>query len=337
MTQQKQGTQKELVIFTAGKKQVKLRGDFRNETLWATQAEMAEVFDVDVRTVNEHLKNIYNSEELTEQATIRKIRIVRQEGTRSVARDVQHYNLDAIISVGYRVNSKTATKFRQWATSVLRQHITEGYTINRARIGENYDAFMAAVENLKALAPAHSNVDTESVLELVRLFADTWFSLDAYDKDALRPGKMTKKKVKLTTGELLESVAVLKQELIQKGEASENFAQERTRENVEGIIGNVMQGFGGKDVYPSVEEKAAHLLYFIIKNHPFVDGNKRTGAYAFVWYLQKARVLDTARLTPAALTSLTLLIAESDPSEKDKLIDLVLLLLVGPQRRKRAA
>lgn len=154
---------------------MKLRGDFRNETLWATQAEMAWLFDVDVRTVNEHLKNVYKSGELAESATIRKIRIVRQEGKREVGRDVQHYNLDAIISVGYRVNSKIATTFRQWATNVLRQHITDGYTINRTRIGENYAAFMVAVDNLKALVPAESMVDTESELELVRLFADTGF------------------------------------------------------------------------------------------------------------------------------------------------------------------
>lgn len=131
----------------------------------------------------------------------------------------------------------------------------------------------------------------------------------------------------------MDSVAVLKTELMRKGEASENFAAERKAESVEGIIGNVMQSFGGKAVYPSVEEKAAHLLYFIIKNHPFVDGNKRTGAFAFVWYLKKAHLLDTGRLSPAALTALTLLIAVSDPADKAKMIDLVVLLLAGPKRR----
>lgn len=325
--------QKELVIFTSGKKAVKLRGDFRNETLWATQAEMATVFGVNVRTVNEHIKNIYKTKELTESSTIRKIRIVQDEGSRSVERDVMHYNLDAIISVGYRVNSKTATKFRQWATQVLREHITEGFTINRARIGENYKAFLTAVNNLKAFAPAQSNVDTESVLELVQLFADTWFSLDAYDKEVLSPGKVTKKKVKFSSNEFLSALSVLKNELIRKGEASKNFAQERRAGSVEGIIGNVMQSFGGGAVYPTIEAKAAHLLYFIIKNHPFVDGNKRSGAYAFVWFLQKAKVLDTNRLTPSALTALTLLIAESDPTDKEKIVDLVVLLLAGPKRK----
>jgi hypothetical protein len=323
----KKGTQAELVIFTHGREKVKLRGDFDRETVWATQAEIAQVFGVDVRTVNEHLKNIYKTNELTEVATIRNFRIVRTEGKREVEREVLHYNLDAIISVGYRVNSNTATKFRQWATKTLREHITKGFTMNRAQIAKNYDAFLSAVDSLKKLAPAQRNIDTESVLELVRLFADTWFSLDAYDKEVLAPKKVTKRSVALTTNLLMEGVAVLKTELKQKGEATDNFASERNRNAVEGIIGNVMQSFDGTPVYPSVEEKAAHLLYFIIKNHPFVDGNKRTGAYAFVWYLRKAKVLDTTVLTPAALTALTLLIAESDPVDKEKMTKLVVLLL----------
>lgn len=156
--------QKELVIFKDKKRAVKLRGDFHNETLWASQAEMAEVFSVDVRTVNEHLKNIYKSEELSESATIRNFRIVQKEGNREVTREVNNYNLDAIISVGYRVNSSVATKFHQWATSVLRQHITKGFTINRAQIGDNYQAFLEAVDALKTLAPAQSNVGTEVLI-----------------------------------------------------------------------------------------------------------------------------------------------------------------------------
>jgi hypothetical protein len=245
---------------------------------------------------------------------------------------VKYYNLDIIMAVGYRTNSSTAIQFRQWATKTLREHITKGFTINRARIGENYEAFMTVVDSLKKLAPREGSVDTESVLELVRLFADTWFSLDAYDKEALTPMKVTKRSVALTAKALMAGVAVLKSELIDKGEATDNFATERNQNAVEAIVGNVMQSFGRTAVYPSVEEKAAHLLYFIIKNHPFVDGNKRTGAYAFVWYLRKAKVLDTTVLTPAALTALTLLIAESDPTDKEKMTKLVVLLLGGPRR-----
>jgi len=316
------------------KGQVKLRGDFHNETLWATQAEMAEVFGVDTRTVNEHLKNIFKTEELSEVRTIRNFRIVRTEGKRVVERDVKHYNLDAAISVGYRVNSKQATQFRQWATKTLNQHITQGFTINKAQIGSNYQVFTEAVEKLKKLAPAQSNIDTESVIELVKLFADTWFSLEAYDKEQLVPGKVSKKKIALDAEVFLEGVAVLKGELMRKEEATQNFAQQRQVDSVEGIIGNVMQSFAGKALYPTIEEKAAHLLYFIIKNHPFVDGNKRTGAYAFVWFLNKAKLLDTNRLTPAALTALTLLIAESDPKDKERMTELVVMLIAGPRKKK---
>ena len=229
--------------------------------------------------------------------------------------------------MGYRTNSRRAIEFRQWATRILRTHITEGYTINRTRIGKNYDAFLRAVEDVRALLPAGMKTDTGSILELVRLFADTWMSLDAYDREELDLRKPTKKKVTLTARELGESVAVLKQELLKKKEASELFATERGSNNLEGIVGNVMQALGGKDVYPSVEAKAAHLLYFIVKNHPFVDGNKRVGAYAFVWFLSRTRMLDVKRLTPAALTAITLLIAESHPRDKDKLVQLVMLLI----------
>lgn len=316
-----------VVIYQAKSGAIELRGDFGKETLWATQAQIATAFDVDVRTVNEHIKNIYISEELGDKATIRNFRIVQKEGKREIERDVKHYNLDLILSVGYRVNSKRATLFRQWATKTLRTHIVDGYTINRSRIAQNYDAFMQSVADVKALLQKGTKIDTESVLELIRMFADTWMSLDAYDKEALDIKKPTKKKVSLTAEKLEKSVVVLKSELMTKGEATDLFATERTRGALEGIVGNVMQSFGGADVYPSVEEKAAHLLYFIVKNHPFVDGNKRTGAYAFVWFLNMAKVLDSKRLTPEALTAVTLLIAESDPNHKDKMTKLVSMLI----------
>lgn len=325
----KKRTSGELLLFKSTKGQVKLRGDFDSETIWATQAEMAEVFEVDVRTVNEHLKNIYKTDELKELPTIRKFRIVRIEGNRTIEREVLHYNLDAVLSVGYRVSSLKATRFRQWATSTLRQHILTGYTINKSRISENYDSFMQAVETVRALAPAGSNVDTESVLSLVQMFADTWFSLDAYDKEALTPKNTTKRNVRLTSAEFNRDVATLKTELMRKGEASENFAAQRTHDAIEGIIGNVMQSFGGVAVYPTLESKAAHLMYFIIKNHPFVDGNKRTGAYALIWFLHKVKKLNTTTLSPTALTALTLLIAESNPNDKEKVVALVILLISG--------
>ena len=273
------------------------------------------------------LKNIYRTEELLETSTIRNFRIVQNEGKREVERDVKHYNLDMILSVGYRVNSKKATMFRQWATKTLRAHIVDGYTINRTRIAKNYDVFMQAVADVKALLPAGTMADTKDILELVTLFADTWLSLDAYDKDELTTKGATKKSVKITAETFSKDLAFLKEALIKKDEATDLFATERERGSLAGIIGNVMQSFGGSDVYQTVEEKAAHFLYFVIKNHPFLDGNKRSGAYAFVWFLAKAKVLDTTRMSPPALTAITLLVAESDPTHKDKMIGLVLTML----------
>ncbi len=325
----KTSTQTELVIFRGTKGQVKLRGDFRNDTLWATQAQIAELFGTERSVITKHINNILKSGEVDEKSNVQKMHIANSD------KPVFVYSLDIMLSAGYRTNSAVAIQFRKWATNILRQHMIDGFTINRARIATNYGDFMKAVELVRALAPKQSNVDTESVLELVQLFADTWFSLDAYDKETLAPGKITKKKVKLTADEFLQCVQVLKTELVRKGEASENFAQERNREAIEGIIGNVMQSFGGSELYPTVEEKAAHLMYFVIKNHPFVDGNKRTGAYALVWFLQKMKVLDTNRLTPTALTALTLLVAESNPADKEKVVALVVLLIAGPGTNKR--
>ncbi len=328
----KETTTTELVIFKSSKGQVKLRGDFRNDTLWATQADIAMLFGSDRSVITKHIKNILKDGELEEKAVCANFAHTAADGK---TYQVQGYNLDIILSVGYRTNSAQAIEFRKWATGILRQHMIDGFTINKSRIATNYADFMKAVELVRALAPAGSNVDTESVLELVQLFADTWFSLDAYDKEALVPGKVNKKKVKLTAEEFLANVVVLKTELLRKGEASENFAQERNREAIEGIIGNVVQSFGGADVYPTIEEKAAHLMYFIIKNHPFVDGNKRTGAYALVWFLRKMKVLDTHRLTPTALTALTLLVAESNPVDKEKIVGLVVLLIAGTGKKVR--
>jgi hypothetical protein len=320
--------QTELVIFKSSKGEVKLRGDFRNDTLWATQADLVKLFDVDQSVVSRHVKNIVKDGEVDEKSNMQKMHIANSD------KPVILYSLDIILSVGYRTNSAKAIEFRKWATKVLSQHMIDGFTINKSRIATNYADFMNAVELVRKLAPAQSNVDTESVLELVQLFADTWFSLDAYDKEALIPVQVTKKKVKLTAADFLRDVTILKSSLVKKGEATENFAQERNNDSVEGIIGNVMQSFGGNELYPTVESKAAHFMYFVIKNHPFVDGNKRTGAYALIWFLRKMKVLDTTKLTPTALTALTLLVAESNPGDKDKVTALIIMLISSAKGRK---
>jgi len=318
---------KNIVIYQAKSGAIELKGDFSKETIWATQNQIASAFDVNIPTINEHIRNIFKTNELAEKATVRNFRTVQKEGNREVIRSVKHYNLDMILSVGYRVNSKRATLFRQWATKTLRLYIVDGYAINKNRIAKNYEQFLGVVEDIKKLLPAGSPTDSKDVVELVSLFADTWLSLDAYDKELLPKGKLTKKKVDLTAEKISKSLSGLKKNLLKKSEATDIFGTERSVGSISGIVGNVMQTFGGKDLYPSAEEKAAHLLYFMVKNHPFIDGNKRSGAFAFIWFLDQANILNTKKLNASALTALTIMVAESNPTHKEKVVKLILNLI----------
>lgn len=313
-----------LALYQTKNGSLELKSDSKLETIWITQEQLACLFDVQRQAVTKHLANIFKSGELHENSVCSILEHTASDGK---VYKVKHYDLDAAISVGYRVNSKQATDFRKWATRTLKQHIVEGYTINRHRIKTNYKQFAQAIKDVKSLLPTESNIEVSDILELISMFADTWVSLDAYDRDQLGTSGSTKEKVNLTAANLTKALTTLKSELIVKGEATDLFGAERTKDAVDGIVGNVMQGFGDQDLYPTVEEKAAHLLYFIIKNHPFTDGNKRSGAYAFIWFLQQAKLLDTSRITPPALTALTLLIAESDPKDKDKMVGLVCRML----------
>ncbi len=325
----------QVIIYQAKNGAIEFRRDRDHETIWATQAQMASVFNVNSQAVTKHLKNIYKEGELAKKATCSKMEQVQNESGRSIKRTLEFYNLDAIISVGYRINSKTGTKFRQWATKTLHEHIAKGFTINPKVVENHYTEFQKAIGLIKDLLPSEKSIDHASVLELVSVFADTWLSLDAYDKEKLIIKGVTKKSVTLTGALLVQALEELKSSLIKKDQATELFGTERARGAIEGIVGDVMQSFGGKELYPTVEEKAAHLLYFVVKNHPFVDGNKRSGAYSFVWFLRLAGILDTTRITPPALTAITLLVAESHPKEKEKMIGLVLTMLVGKSKRKK--
>jgi hypothetical protein len=252
---------------------------------------------------------------------------VRQEGKRIVKRNLEYYNLDLVLSVGYRVNSRKATHFRQWATKTLKDHIVKGFSINPLQVKTNYKGFIKAVEEIKGLLAKDSTLNHDNVLDLVILFSETWFSLDAYDRNELKIQGTTKKRIQLKAEKLNNALQNFKQKLIERGETTDLFGRERLKEGIVGIVGNVMQSFGDQDVYPSIEEKAANLLYLIIKNHPFVDGNKRSGAYAFIWFLKEANILDVTQISPQALTALTLLVAESSPSDKGKMIGLVCSIL----------
>jgi len=313
-----------VVIYQAKSGAIELRGDFSKETIWANLDQIAEVFNRDKSVISRHIKNIFGEGELRKNSVVAFFATTAVDGK---TYQVEYFNLDLILSVGYRVNSKNATLFRQWATKVLHQHIARGYTLNRAIIARNYESFMKSVADIQALLPGHMTIDPTSALDLVKEFALTWMSLDAYDKEALPTKGTTRKSVHFTATQFLDEIIRLKEKLVARNEATDIFATERAVGNVEGIVGNVMQSFGGTSVYPTVEEKAAHLLYFMVKNHPFVDGNKRIGAFAFAWFLQKAGLLRRSQITPPALTALTLFIAESDPKNKDRMVRVILQLL----------
>jgi prophage maintenance system killer protein len=316
----KKDKQNETIVYQAKSGAIELKRDIHTSTIWATQEDIANIFNVQRPAITKHIRKILKDKELNTKSVCSKMERTAADGKKY---QVQLYSFDVILAVGYRTNSSKAIAFRQWATKTLKEHIQKGYTINRRRIKANYESFIKAVEDVKSLLPKGVDIDNESVLELVKLFADTWVSLDAYDKDQLSAEGLTKKKVKLTAEKLNKGLVELKVALIAKGEATDIFGIERNKNSVAGIIGNVMQSFGGEELYPTVEVKAANLLYFIVKNHPFVDGNKRSGAYAFVWYLRQAGILDITKITPPALTAITLLIAESAPMEKEKMVGLV--------------
>jgi death-on-curing family protein len=312
---------KEIVIYQGKNGEISLKGDIKRETIWANQAQIVKLFNVDQSVVSRHIRNIFKDEEIEKKSNMQKMHIAKSD------KPVAFYSLDVILAVGYRTNSKVAIDFRKWATKTLSEHIIKGYTINKKRVSKNYTEFLQSVETVKKLLPLGDAVKAGDALELVKMFAATWLSLDAYDKSSLPKSGVNKKQARINAEELSGALMELKQNLIRKGQATELFGQEQQKDSVAGIVGNVFQSVFGKDAYETLEEKAAHLLYFFVKNHPFTDGNKRSGAFAFIWFLNKAGILRRDAISPEALTALTLFVAESNPKGKDKIIGLILQLL----------
>ena len=329
----------EMVIFEgeAGQLEVRLEG----ESLWLTQEQMASLFAVQKAAISKHLKNIYLSGELTREATVSKMETVRNEGMRQVTRSLEHFNLDAVISVGYRVNSARATRFRQWATRVLREHLTRGFTLNRQRFETNARELEAALLMVRRLAgnPQLGADAGRGLADIVSRYAQTFLLLQRYDEGLLTEPLVQTGGVLPTTAEAREALAGLKASLMARGEATELFARERG-DGLAALLGNLDQSVFGEPAYPSIEAKAAHLLYFVIKNHPFADGNKRSGAFLFVDFLHRnGRLLDAAGqpvINDIGLAALALLVAESDPAQKDTLIRLVMNMLAGPAEGAQA-
>ena len=323
----------DIVIYEDGT--LALNATVENETVWLSQKQMAELFDKSIKTINEHIKNIYKEGELEEDSTIRKFQTVQKEGKREVQRDISYYSLDVIISVGYRVKSKRGTQFRIWANKVLKEYIIKGYALNQKRLQEQKLQELERTINLIKQSMSQKELsanEAKGFVEIVSNYAKSWALLQGYDEQTLQEIAQTKEqKFILDYDEAKEAIAELKKTLIAKGEATELFGNEKAGE-FKGNLLNIYQSFGGVELLPSVEQKAANLLYYIIKGHPFNDGNKRIGAYLFVLFLHKNGILYKANGEPKindnALASLALLVATSAPVQKDIIIKLVMNMLV---------
>nr|WP_298414827.1 virulence protein RhuM/Fic/DOC family protein [uncultured Halomonas sp.] len=326
--------QLQILIYEDAEKAVDVRLDEGRETVWLTQRQMSELFDKDVRTINEHVLNVYDEGELERAPTIRNIRIVRQEGSRQVTRALEHYNLDVIISVGYRVKSQAGTRFRQWATRVLREHLTRGWTLHRQRFEANAQELEAAMALVRKAARS-SALDLSGgrgLVDIVARYAQTFLLLQRYDEGLLSDPDVQAGGQLPSLEAARSALDELKVELMERGEATALFARDRG-DGLASLLGNLDQSAFGEPAYPSVESKAAHLLYFVIKNHPFADGNKRSAAFLFVDFLHRnGRLLSSTRepvINDVGLAALTLLVAESDPANKETMIRLVMNMLAG--------
>lgn len=319
-----------VVIYGGKKKRAGLEVRLEEETVWLSQAQMARLFDKDVRTISEHIQHIFKERELSRHSVIRKFRITAADGK---TYNVDHYNLDVIISVGYRVKSLRGTQFRIWATKILRDHIVNGYTVNQKRLRETgLDEFEQAVALVRRMVETKSLKGDEArgLLDVITGYAESWLLLQKYDEGVLTLPKTTPSRYVLDYTTANTAIQELKIDLLRKKQASELFGAERDQ-MLPGILGSINQTFGGQELYPSIEAKAAHLLYFIIKDHAFSDGNKRIGSFLFIVFLARNQHLTNKRgerkINNAALVALALLIAESDPKQKDLIIKLVMNFL----------
>ncbi len=301
------------------------------ETVWLTQAQMAKLFERDQSVISRHVNNVFKEKELGQKSNMQKMHIAKSD------KPVVLYSLDMIISVGYRVNSKRGTQFRIWATQTLKDHLVRGYTLNERRLRERGIEMEQAVQLLSRTLTRHELVTEEGrgVLDVITRYAKSWLLLKEYDDNTLSvPERRRPARVAIDYARARENINILKARLVEKGEASNLFGQERTEQLV-GILGAIEQTFGGDPLYPSIEEKAAHLLYFVIKDHPFADGNKRIGSFLFILFLRENGYLEDANGVPKindnALVALALLTAESEPRNKDLMIRLIMNLLAEKQ------
>lgn len=308
----------EIVLFESRDGSVTLPVPVRDESVWLTRMQMADLFGVTPQNITIHLGKVYAAGELDRAATSKDILLVQTEGERQITRSVNCYNLDAIISVGYRVNSARATQFRVWATKILKEYIVRGYAVNRERMRQ----LGQTVEVMKRVA---NSLDVDQVLDVVNVYSTALDLLDGYDHQTIDKPKAKGRSVELSYEECRRFIDSMK-----FAADSPLFGNEKDG-SFKSALGAVYQSFGGKDLYPSAQEKAANLLYLVTKNHGFSDGNKRIAAGLFLYFLKRNKLLlrkdGTKRIADHTLVALTVMIAESKPQEKELMVNLVMTFL----------
>jgi prophage maintenance system killer protein len=324
-----------IVIYQSSDGSITTEVKLQDETVWLTQKQMGELFTTTPENVLMHLKNIYQEGELVENATTKDFLVVQQEGKRHVKRNLKHYNLDAIISVGYRVNSAQGTQFRIWASRVLKDYLVRGYALNTQRLQAQQEHIKQLERTLtlfqQNLIEQASLPEARGLVSVIAGYARTFILLNQFDSEQLPLGDFaTTIRYEIQPAEATAGIAGLKTDLLAKSEASELFGNQKD-DSFTGILGNIVQSFGGEFLYPSIEEQAAHLLYFVIKNHPFSDGNKRIGAFLFIWFLQRnqhhLKSDGELKINDNALAAIALLVAQSDPAQKRLMIHLIMNLI----------
>lgn len=325
-------------IFQSADGSVQMEVALHQDSVWLRQEQMSELFSRERSVITKHLLNIFKEGELEPNSVCANFAHTAEDGK---TYQVRHYNLDVVISVGYRVKSLQGTRFRQWATNTLRQHLVQGYTLNRTRFEQNAAELEQALTLIRktAQSPALTREAGSGLIEIVSRYTQTFLWLQRYDEGMLTEPAGQRGGDLPTEADASTALQTLKQSLIARGEATDLFARPRG-DGLGALLGNLDQTAFGEPVYPTIEAKAAHLLYFVVKNHPFTDGNKRSGAFLFVDFLHRNGRLfdknDQTVINDTGLAALTLLVAESDPKQKDILIRLIMnMLAIGSDASKK--